>query len=161
MRSAPILIRELQPADRAALQALVQFTLEDRFAGLLPMDELGICVRDYQRFDASQTCYVADVGGTLVGYAIARPALSGEERRGAMPIERLYLRHDAAGTSETLTSDLAPDWSIDRPIASALVNALSGAADRDALAMYDRWGFVDTQVFLRCLSLPSGQGRLF
>jgi hypothetical protein len=54
-------------------------------------------------------------------------------------------------------------------VAAMLIDTLCGVgtgadsvtvADRStALALYERWGFVDINAFDLCLSLPSGHGR--
>jgi len=154
MSERTLRVRAVQPADEAALRQLFASTLGECLGEVLPADELSACALDYQTSVREQTCYVADADGELAGYAIVN---AGKSPNG--PLERLYVRHNGAEQDE-------------RAVAEALVSALSTRGDKEvsvplsrdgvttALEMYDRWGFVDVPALRRCLSMPSGHGRL-
>ena len=152
-------VRPVQPADEPALNALVASTLGECLGTVLPDHELDACVREYQANGHGRTYYVADADGELAGYAVVA-----QESSSCGTVERLYVRH----TSHTNHTDTE-----ERAVAQALVSALCQTnGDREvalsmtsdqgdtALELYDRWGFVDVPALRRCLSMPSGPGRL-
>lgn len=159
MSDKTVQVRPVQPADEPALTALVASTLGECLGTVLPEHELDACVREYLAHGDDRTWYVADADGELAGYAVAA---CGTSQCG--PVERLYVRH--AHTPADVDQD-------EREIAQALVTALcQSKGDREvaittatdggdtALELYDRWGFVDVDALRRCLSMPSGHGRL-
>jgi hypothetical protein len=127
---------------------------------VLPEEELSACARDYRARHDGHTCYVADADGELAGYAVVTEGVSS-----CGPVERLYVRRAGLADGE------------EREVAEALVSAVCGRtelgrgekevaipvgtdAGATTLELYDRWGFVDVQALRRCLSMPSGHGRL-
>jgi hypothetical protein len=151
MSESTLRVRAAQPADIMALNELVTVTLGESLGTVLPDEELSACAREYRAHPVDETCYVADMGSGLAGYAVlATQGLS------CGPVRRLYVRHD-----------LAPDQ--EREVVTALVTALCNDREQpipvikerqNAIALYDRWGFVDMSAVTRCLSLPWGHGRL-
>jgi hypothetical protein len=151
MSESTLSVRAALPADLVALQELVTSTLGESLGTVLPNEELSAFAREYRDGSAATTCYVAEAGGALAGYAVMA-------REGTTwgPVERLYVRRGAEGDTE-------------RDVAAALVSAVCDESERPipvtndrqtAMALYDRWGFVDMGAVRRCLSLPSGHGRL-
>lgn len=157
MSDKTLQVRPAQPADAVALQALVASTLGECLGTVLPDDELNACVREYQTDDAGCTCYVADADGELAGYAVAA-----KEPSSCGPVERLYVRHsnhnhadaDERAVAQALVSALCQDAERELPLPTAREDG------RTVLELYDRWGFVDVPALRRCLSMPSGHGRL-
>jgi hypothetical protein len=154
MSERTLQVRAVQPADESALNELFASTLGECLGTVLSKEELTACARDYQAHLNGRTCYVADADGELEGYAVVS-----QESSSCGPVERLYVRHHGAESEE-------------RAVAEALVSALAQRGDTEvalpisrdgvttALELYDRWGFVDVQALRRCLSMPSGHGRL-
>jgi hypothetical protein len=123
---------------------------------VLPDDELNDCVREYQANGTTGcTCYVADADGELAGYAVAA-----KEPSSCGPVERLYVRHgnhadaDERAVAQALVSALCHDVERELPLPTVRDDG------RTVLELYDRWGFVDVPALRRCLSMPSGHGRL-
>jgi len=143
-------IREFQPADSAAFGKMVTSTLGDSLGEVLPDAELKACAEAYRMHMADQVCYVADAGGTLVGYGTARREPLIESCTHGR-VERLYVCRDYLDAVEG------------EAVAAMLVDTLCSGntmVDRSiALALYQRWGFVDVAAFGVCLSVPSGHGR--
>jgi len=147
----PLHIRTVRLADMPALSELVQATASESLGEMLPADELNACLSEYGA-GRDRTYYVADADGELAGYAVAGCGTSS-----CGPVERLYVRRAFTDTQS------------DREVAEALVSAVcsdlkapiadSAEGPEAALALYDRWGFVDVEALLRCLTLPYGQGR--
>jgi hypothetical protein len=160
MTRADLHIRQAESRDRKTLDELIVSTLRDSLGNTLPDDELELCIITYQHQASSNPCYIAEIDGTLMGYAVVR-SQGDTSSHPLKAIERLYVRRDIlphATQRLVVSSLLVALWEPSRGNNATPANAAVDAAT--ALALYDRWHFVDPSIIRRCLSLPSGEGRI-
>jgi len=155
MFASTLRVRPALPTDGPALERLVESTLGECLGMVLPADEIHACAAAYTSRRGAQRWFVAEEEGELTGYAVASPD---GLRSPCGPVARLYVHHTDVDTAA------------ERDVAEALVVACGAEREvqvpvakdgrNTALELYDRWGFVDVEALQRCLSVPSGQGRL-
>jgi hypothetical protein len=144
-------VREAGVADVNVLDQLVEATLDEHLADVLPPPELEAYKASNAALRPNEKCYLAETSEGIAGYAVV--AANGDATRGTL--KRLYVSGGA--TSGT----------IGREVAVALVTAAGSdrpstggsRSSEQTLTVYDRWGFVDIDAVRLCLSSPMGRRR--
>lgn len=159
MGESTIHVRQAEAVDAASFADLVSATLSECFDAVVPGDELAQWVATYRDRAPEHTCYVAEMNGTLMGYAVTDGG--GPGHRHPVAIERMYIRHEPG----------ARDAEQQQQVASALVDAIIADSEASpthetsegvtlALTMLERWGFADVRAMRHCLTSSSSNGRL-